>query len=96
MFDGSEKRPLTKMLWSVSIKTRTFASVNTCNGSFLSCLKLLKQYRTIERMCSDAHSITFIQKNPIALYVKIYKPDLDIINHESIINIQYAITVGII
>jgi len=47
-------------------------------------------------MCSDAHSITFIQKNPIALYVKIYKPDLDIINHESIINIQYATTVGII
>jgi len=30
MSDGSEKRPLTKMLWSVSIKT----SVNTCNGSF--------------------------------------------------------------
>ena len=30
----SEKCPLTKMLWSVSIKTRTFASVNTCNGSF--------------------------------------------------------------
>ena len=26
--------PLTKMLWSVSIKTRTFAAVNTCNGSF--------------------------------------------------------------
>jgi len=24
MSDGSEKRPLTKMLWSVSIKTRTF------------------------------------------------------------------------
>ena len=46
------------MLWSVSIKTRTFASVNTCNGSFLSCLKLLTQYRTIEQMCSDAHSIT--------------------------------------
>jgi len=22
------------MLWSVSIKTRTFASVKTCNGSF--------------------------------------------------------------
>ena len=22
------------------------------------CLKLLKQYRTIEQMCSDAHSIT--------------------------------------
>ena len=58
MSDGSEKRPLTKMLWSVSIKTRTFALVNTCNGSFLSCLKLLKQYRTIERMCSNAHSIT--------------------------------------
>ena len=32
--DGSEKRLLTKMLWSVAIKTRTFASVNTCNGSF--------------------------------------------------------------
>ena len=27
MSDGSEKRPLTKMRWSVSIKTRTFASV---------------------------------------------------------------------
>ena len=23
-----------------------------------SCLKLLKQYRMIEQMCSDAHSIT--------------------------------------
>jgi len=36
MSDGSEKRPLTKMRWSVSIKTRTFASVNTssCNGYF--------------------------------------------------------------
>ena len=32
MSDRSEKRALTKMLWSVSIKTRTFASVNTCNG----------------------------------------------------------------
>ena len=32
--DGSEKRPLTKMLLSVSIKTRMFASVNTCNGTF--------------------------------------------------------------
>ena len=57
MSDG-KKRPLTKMLWSVSIKTMTFASVNTCNGSFKSGLKLLKQYRTIEQMCSDAHSIT--------------------------------------
>jgi len=34
MSDGSEKRPLTKTLWSVSIKTRTFSSVNTCNGTF--------------------------------------------------------------
>jgi len=58
MSDGSEKRPLTKMLWSVSIKTRTFASVNTCNGCFYRCLKLLKQYRMIEQMCSDAHNIT--------------------------------------
>ena len=32
MSDGSEKRPLTKMLWSVFIKTRTFASVNTSEG----------------------------------------------------------------
>ena len=39
MSDGSEMRPLTKMLWYVSIKSRTFASVNTCNGSFKSCLK---------------------------------------------------------
>ena len=62
MSDGSEKRPLTKMLWSVSIKTRTFSSVNTCNGFFLSCLKLPKQYRTIEQMCSDAHSITLTNK----------------------------------
>ena len=58
MSGGSEKRPLTKMLWSISIKTRTFASVNTCNGFFQSCLKRLEQYRTIEPMCSDAHSIT--------------------------------------
>ena len=58
MSDGREKCPLTKMLWFVSIKTRTFASVNTFNGYFYSCLKLLKQYRTIEQMCSDAHSIT--------------------------------------
>ena len=56
--ENSEKRPLTKMLWSVSIKTRTFASVNTGNGYFKSCLKLLKQYRTLVQMCSDAHSIT--------------------------------------
>ena len=62
MSDGSEKRPLTKMLWSVSIKTRTFASVNTCYGSCKSCLKLLKQYRTIEQMCSDAHSITLTMR----------------------------------
>ena len=34
MSDGSEKRPLTKMRWSVSNKTMMFASVNTCNGSF--------------------------------------------------------------
>ena len=26
MSDGSEKRPLTKLRWYVSIKTRTFAS----------------------------------------------------------------------
>ena len=58
MSDESEKRPLTKMLWYVSIKTSTLASVNTCNPSFKSCLKLLNQYRTIEQMCSDAHSIT--------------------------------------
>ena len=58
MSDGSEKRPLKKVLWSVSIKTMTFASVNTCNGSFSSCLKLLKQYCTIGQMCSDAHNIT--------------------------------------
>ena len=58
MSDGREKGPLTKMLWSVSIKTRKFASVNKCNGSFQSCLKLLKQYRTIKQMCSDAYSIT--------------------------------------
>ena len=62
MSDGSEKRPLTKMQWSVSIRTRTSASVNTCNRSFYSCLKLLKQYRTIEQVCSDAHSVTLIDK----------------------------------
>jgi len=62
MSDGSEKRPLTKMLCSVFIKTRKFASVSTCNGSFLICLKLLKQYRTIEQMCSDAHSFTLSER----------------------------------
>ena len=69
MSDGSEKRPLTKMFWSVYIKTRTFASVNTCNGSFQSCLKLLKQYRTIEQMCSDAHSITLLLPSPGVLRI---------------------------
>jgi len=34
MSDGSEKRPLTKMLWSVSIKTSTFASVNNLMDLF--------------------------------------------------------------
>jgi len=34
MSDGSGKRTLTKMHWSVSIKTRTFAEVDKCNGSF--------------------------------------------------------------
>ena len=68
MSDGSETRPLTKMLWSVSIKTGAFASVNTCNGSCLSCLKLLKQYRTIEQMCSDAHSITLTDPGLAVLF----------------------------
>ena len=83
MSDGSEKRPLTKMLWSVSIKTRTFASVNTCNGSFYSCLKLLKQYRTIEQMCSDAHSITLIKTiKSVIVNIHIYR-----ILHELSVNI---------
>ena len=69
MSDGSQKLRLTKMLWSVSIKTRTFASVNICNGSFESCLKLLKQYRTIEQMCSDAHSITLIKNKIIESFI---------------------------
>ena len=34
MSDGSEKRPQPKMLWSVSTKTRTYASVNTLKGLF--------------------------------------------------------------
>jgi len=41
MSDESEERPHTKMLWSVSTKTRTYALVNTCKRSFLSCLKFL-------------------------------------------------------
>jgi len=39
---------------------------------FKSCLKLLKQYRTIEQMCSDAHSeYVWSQKGTtsIGLYV---------------------------
>ena len=70
MSDGSEKRPLTKKLWSVSTKTRTFASVNTCNGFFKSCLKLLKQYRTIEQMCSDAQSITLRNKTSVPMFYR--------------------------
>ena len=34
MSDGSEKRTLTKMFWSVSTKTRTYITVNTCKESF--------------------------------------------------------------
>ena len=30
----SEERPQTKMFWSISTKTRTYASVNSCKGSF--------------------------------------------------------------
>ena len=79
MSDGSEKRPLPKILWSVSIKTRTFAAVNTCYGSFKSCLKLLKQYRTIEQMCSDAHSITlrFFKSTILSIYI-LYSPILSL------------------
>ena len=47
-----------------------FASVNTCNGSFESCLKLLKQYHMIEQMCSDAHSITLTNTTNI-LFIEI-------------------------
>ena len=36
---------------------------------FKACLKLLKQYRTIEKMCSDAHSITLILRQTL------YKPN---------------------
>ena len=36
MSDGSEERLQTKMFWSISTKTRTYTSVNTCKGS-LSC-----------------------------------------------------------
>jgi len=39
MSDGSEERPQTKMFWSRSTKTRTYASVNTC--------KLFKAYVAI-------------------------------------------------
>ena len=34
MSDESEERPQTKMLSSVSTKTWTYTSVNTCKGSF--------------------------------------------------------------
>ena len=43
-----------KMLWSVSIKTRTFASVNTC--------KLFKASEAISYDLTDAHSITLNTK----------------------------------
>jgi len=56
MSNGSETQ--TKMLWSVSTETRTYASVNTCKGSFESCLKLLLQYQTIKTNCSDAPGIS--------------------------------------
>ena len=54
MSDGSEKRPLTK-----------------CFGLYLlkqgRSHRLIQQYRTIEQMCSDAHSIALI--NTILLYL---------------------------
>jgi len=39
MSDGSEKHPLTKMLWSVSIKTRTFAYSHTIILSLKYCFR---------------------------------------------------------
>ena len=39
---------------------------------FKSCLKLLKQYRMIEQMCSDAHSITLSQIVPLRLIWELF------------------------
>jgi len=46
MSDGSEKRSLTNMLWSVSIKTRTFASVK-------HVMDLLKLFKASEAISYD-------------------------------------------
>ena len=32
--DAAKRDSPPRQLWSVSIKTRTFASINACNGSF--------------------------------------------------------------
>ena len=40
MSDGREERPQTKMFWSISTKTRTYMSVNTCNRSLLKLFKV--------------------------------------------------------
>jgi len=37
---------------------------------WIFCLKFLKQYRTIEQMCSDAHSIT-LKYPSIYVYVPV-------------------------
>jgi len=45
---------------------RTYALVNTCKGSFESCLKLL-QNRTIIKNCSDAPDISLTLQTSICM-----------------------------
>jgi len=60
MSDGSETRPLTKCFGLYLLKQGRSHRLIRVMDLFKSCLKRLKQYRTIEQMCSDAHSITLV------------------------------------
>ena len=58
MSDGSEKRLLKKFFGLYLLKQGRSHRLIHVMDLFKVVLKLLKQYRTIEQMCSDAHSIT--------------------------------------
>jgi len=54
MSDVSEKRPLTKCVGLYLLKQgRSHRLIHV-----MDLFKVVKKYRTIEHMCSDAHSIT--------------------------------------
>ena len=92
MSDGSEKRPLTKNLWSVSIKTRTFASLY----SSFNCLYMRKRNGLNIVLYSSFNCLYMRKRNSLNivlyspfnwLYMRKRKPK--IVNHKTMCEIIY-------